>query len=160
MTKAARTCVAGAKPDDFAILRETLHEIWRAWWHTRFLRRPDVGALLPPVQPAGGAAVCDPEDIWKRVDRIVRRTVFWKGDKYCFYRSFAVASMLRRRGVSARLDFGLRLAGGRRRQCHCWVSIQGRSLGEKTDPNRNFPVAVGGRGEAVHYWLADEDSGH
>ena len=151
---------AGGKPaDDVALLREALRDIGRAWWQTRILRRSDVAALLPGAA-AGAVPACAPEDLWRRVDRIVRRTIFWKGDKYCFYRSFAVAAMLRRRGVPARLDFGLRLSGGRRRQCHCWVSVGGRPLCEAADPNRNFPVDVGGRGSDVRYWLADEDSGH
>ena len=157
MTHDLRNPGAGNPAGDASMRREALRDIGRAWWQTRILRRSDMAALLPPA--AGSASPCDPEDVWRRVDRIVRRTVFWKGDKYCFYRAFAVASMLRRRGVPARLDFGLRLSGGGRRQCHCWVSVGGRPLCEAADPNRNFPVDVGGRGDDVRYWLADEDSG-
>lgn len=148
---------AGRPAQDATLLRETLAALWQAWLQTRCLRRrTDVGALLPPVH-ADVTSVADPLQILRRVDRIVRIVVFWKFANRCFYRSFAVATLLRRRGVPAGIDFGLRLSGNRRRQCHCWVTIRGTPLGEEADPRTTFTIAAGGWNDAVHYWLADDD---
>jgi hypothetical protein len=105
----------------------------------------------------GTAAGIDPEDLYRRVDRLAHVVLFWKLDKRCFYRSFALATLLRRRGLPAGIEFGLRLAGNRRKQCHCWVAIGDRIVGEATDPRRLFPLPAGQWGDNVRYWLADDD---
>ena len=150
--------VPGQAMTEEALLWPVLAAIGKAWWQIRLLHRSaDVGALLPPVG-LGDATAIDPENILRRVDRIVHGVVFWKFDKRCFYRSFAVATVLRQRGIPAGIDFGLRLSGSRRKQCHCWVTIHGQALGEETEPRQRFPIAAGQWGETVHYWLADDDA--
>lgn len=141
------------------MLRDTLAALWIAWWHTRLWgRRTDVGALLPPVSAPGNFGAEDAPQIFSRVNRIVRVLVFWKFRKRCYYRSFAAASVLRLRGVPARLDFGLRLSGGLRQQCHCWITIGGQPLGEGLDPRKQFPISAGQWGQEVCYWLAEDKS--
>jgi hypothetical protein len=138
------------------VLRDTLAALWIAWWRTRlFGQHTDVSALLPPVSAPRNLGQEDAQRIFQRVDRIVRVAVFWKFSKRCFYRSFAAASVLRLRGLPVRLDFGLRLAGSRRKQCHCWITVGGQPLGEAIDPRKQFPIPAGQWNEDVHYWLAD-----
>jgi len=142
---------------DTGVLRDTLTALWIAWWHTRLLgRRTDVGSLLPPVSATRNLSQQDTQRIFQRVRRIVRVAVFWKFSKRCFYRSFAAASVLRLRGLPVRLDFGLRLAGNRRKQCHCWITVGGQPLGEGVDPLKQFPIPAGQWKEDVCYWLADD----
>jgi hypothetical protein len=138
------------------VLRDTLTALWIAWWHTRlWKRRTDVGALLPPVSATTNLGWEEARGIVRRVDQIVRVLVFWKFSKRCYYRSFAAASVLRLRGLPVRLDFGLRLVGRRRQQCHCWMTLRGHPLGEDNDPRNQFSIPAGQWGEDVCYWLAD-----
>jgi len=141
------------------VLRDTLAALWTAWWRTRlFGWRTDLGALLPAVSATRTLRLQDAQGVFQRVDRIVRVLVFWKFNKRCFYRSFAAASVLRLRGIPARLDFGLRLEGSRRKQCHCWITVDGQPLGEVTDPKKQFPVPAGQWKEDVYYWLAGSNT--
>jgi hypothetical protein len=141
------------------VLRDTLAALWIAWWRARLLGWPiDVGALLPKVSAGLSLGPGEAQRIFQRVDRIVRVVVFWKFSKRCFYRSFAAASVLRLRGLPVRLDFGLKLAGNRRKQCHCWITVGGQPLGEATDSRKLFPIPAGQWKEDVHYWLADNNA--
>jgi hypothetical protein len=143
-------------PVDRALLRDTLAALWIAWWQTRVTgRRTDVGLLLPPVQPRQSCSAADTLHVLDRVNRIVRVLVFWKFSKRCYYRSFAAASVLRRRGVDVHLHFGLQLEGHRRKRCHCWITIGGNPVGEPSDPHQDFPLPAGDWAGVVHYWLAD-----
>ena len=141
------------------IQRLAVRALWTAWWRARRLGRgADVGALLPGVAAMATPTV-DPEDIFRVVDGVARIAVFWKRDKRCFYRAFAVASVLHRYGRPACLEFGLKLQDGRRRQSHCWVTTGGRVIGETTDPYTLFPLPAGAWQGYVRYWLADGDAG-
>jgi hypothetical protein len=144
---------------DRSVLRDTLAALWIAWWQARLPgRRPNPGALLPPVGSLPRPEAPISMRLFQRVNRIVRVAVFWKFDKQCFYRSFAAASVLRKRGIPARLNFGLRLNHHRRQRCHCWVTIDDQPLDTGTDPRKMFPLWGGQSKEDVHYWLADGDS--
>ncbi len=141
------------------IFRETLAAVAHVWFQTRLLRRrTDITVLLPPVATVDAGCV-DALGLLRQVDRFVRALVFWTGSRRCFYRSFAAAVLLRRRGVAAGIDFGLRIVESRRRQCHCWVTVGGEPLGEEPDPRVSFPVAAGSWGETVRYWIAADDAG-
>lgn len=145
-------------PERRRIQRLAVRALWIAWWRARRLGRgADVGALLPPVAPMATTTVA-PEDVFRVVDGVARIAVFWKRDKRCFYRAFAVAYVLHHYGRPACLEFGLKLHGGRRRQCHCWVTTGGRVIGETTDPYTLFPLPAGAWQGCVRYWLADGDT--
>jgi len=152
--------MTGAMLDgNHSVVRQTLLALWKAWWLTRLLRlRTDVGSLLPPVASRDdNSGDVMPEKVWGQVDAIVRPFLFWKFSKRCFYRSFCVASVLRQRGVDARLGFGLHVSGHKRRLCHCWVTVDGHALCENPDPRQTFPVPLGEWDGLVCYWLADDD---
>ncbi len=120
--------------------------------------RTGVGPLLPPVaKREDDDAAVTPAEVWGQVDRIVRPILFWKGNTRCFYRSFCVASVLRRHGTDARLGFGLRVSKLRKRLCHCWVTVDGRAVCESGDPRQTFPIPLGAWDGLVSYWLADDD---
>lgn len=147
-----------AKPNSAAdgcgFLGEALSSLWTALWHARLLGMgTNVGALLPPVSPAGAPAKGNSQEIIRRIDRIVRVLVFWRRQR-CFYRSFVAACVLRRRGVPAKLNFGLQILGARRKRCHCWITIEGQSLAERGDPLQDYPVPLGQWQNDVYYWLA------
>jgi hypothetical protein len=74
----------------------------------------------------------------------------------CFYRSFAFACVLRKRGVPIELNFGcknLREIDGRAR-AHCWLTIGGDSFQEDRDPREDYPVYAGTNGKGINFWLA------
>ncbi|MBI4870955.1 MAG: lasso peptide biosynthesis B2 protein [Candidatus Riflebacteria bacterium] len=135
-----------------SIAQDTLVALAKAW-QVRVLRRDEAG-VLPPVSdfPAPGPEVRD------RIARLVGRLVFcltgWKPGR-CYYRAFALAYVLRRRGVPLVLNLGcqnyLEVSG--RAQAHCWLTLEGQPFAEDDDPSGRYPIPIGEVAGKVRYWL-------
>ncbi len=71
--------------------------------------------------------------------RAVRRIgARWPGSK-CLDQSLAIASLLRERGIDARLLIGA-ARGGAGIEAHAWVEIDGEPIGEPADLRERFRV--------------------
>jgi len=90
---------------------------------------------------------------WVRV--FVFAFMFWKPGK-CFYRSFALAAVLRKRGIPLLLNFGWRNIDefNKKVKGHCWVSFNSRVLAEKNDPMLTYPIQIGTYKDTLQYWTA------
>ena len=156
MPDAQQPARATEQKESESILRETVAALWTALWQVRVIGTDaDVGALLPPISALSESAKAEPREVIRRTDRIVRIFVCWRRQR-CFYRSFAAACVLRRRGIPAKLNFGLQVTGHRRERCHCWITIDDRVLAEAGDPRLAYPVPLGESRNDVQYWLAVE----
>lgn len=72
----------------------------------------------------------------------------------CFFRSFIMASVLRKWGLPVIMNVGLRgLRGARRTDGHCWLTLDGKPFGETDNPNRDYPVQLDQGINGVQYWL-------
>ena len=57
----------------------------------------------------------------------------------CLPRSVAMRHMLRQRGVPATLKLGVRREG-EAISAHAWIEVDGRRIGEETEPGRHLPL--------------------
>jgi hypothetical protein len=87
------------------------------------------------------------------IDFTLYLLLFWKPGR-CFYRSFVLATLLRRRGLPLELNFGLRQQGRGKwtPQAHCWLTLNGELYREKGDPSESYPVPLGNRCDIIKYW--------
>lgn len=73
----------------------------------------------------------------------------------CFFRAFIIAVVLRKWGVPAVLNVGLRnLGAGRKSSGHCWASEGGLPIAEDRDPRSDYPIRLGVDVRGVLYWVA------
>lgn len=90
-----------------------------------------------------------------RTDEAVRLGAIRTGRK-CFFRAYVLAATLRKHGVCAVLNMGLRKPPAReahrRIDGHCWVTVDDAVLAEADDPQDLYPVLLGEGGEGVRYW--------
>lgn len=86
-----------------------------------------------------------------------------RSGRRCFFRSFALAHVLRRAGMDVILNIGLRGEGPQTRtDGHCWLTmIDGSPVVEKPLPVE-YPVCLGDGPTGVRYWagpsMLDEES--
>lgn len=101
----------------------------------------------------------DLEQAVRWMDTLSKVALFWT-PRRCFLRSFAMAAILRARGVPVLLHIGVadsryqRRVGG-----HAWVSLGDTALAEKSDPWLRYPTELGSHCDAIFYWAASEGSG-
>jgi hypothetical protein len=118
----------------------------------RILKR-DIVCALPPVRNVYGN---EPQlkMIVSMVERLIKLLLFWKPGT-CFYRSYALAYVLRKRGIPLNLNFGTdNLDGKSKMHAHCWLTLGGNPFAEETDPQLNYPINMGNYEEEIYYWLS------
>ncbi len=93
----------------------------------------------------------------KLIARVNRITSFFSGQNRhaCWYRSFPLAVLLRRRGLAVQLNIGLMGFGpGQNERGHCWLSLNGEVLNELDDvSSAAYPDFLGENGLGVAFWV-------
>lgn len=110
------------------------------------LRLPQVSSA--PLSPAGLEATL------AGVNRLTG-LVAGKSRHACFYRSYPLAVMLRKRGLPVQLNIGLMgLQPQQRLRGHCWLSLHGRVINEPEPfSSAAYPELLGDNGSGVCYWV-------
>ena len=138
------------------MLLEVFREVIVAW-RVRHGRRT-LEAALPPVATHRAFGESHLAPYVRRIRLSVACLLFFKPDR-CFYRAFATAVMLRRRGWCVTLNLGCKTAstmpGGF--SGHCWASLGGTPLGEINDPRASYPIRMGTYKSLLHYWLGGSE---
>ena len=103
------------------------------------------GVALPPLRGRpGGISRTTLPLLLARTDQAVHWGARWTGRK-CFFRAYILGALLRRRGVPAVLNIGLRRpAPEESNRCvdgHCWVSVAGAVLAECGHPELTYPFS-------------------
>lgn len=142
--------------DWLAITCETLHALAKAW-EFRFWKRKGMVTLPPKGEDCSlSDTIIRRISLW--IDLVVGILLFWKPGR-CFYRSYALAVVLRKRGIPLILNFGYRNLGGRGRiRAHCWVTFKGSPFAEKTNPLDAYPIKMGETEGHVTYWLGCDEA--
>ena len=90
-------------------------------------------------------------------DRLTKALVHFTTRK-CFFRAFTAGYLLRKNGIAVTLNMGLhhlnksdRNVGG-----HCWLSWQGKPIGECNDPHVRYHRFLGAGKNGVCYWLGGD----
>ena len=72
----------------------------------------------------------------------------------CFFRSYIMASVLRRMGIPIQINVGLKnLNGFYRSNGHCWLSLNGFPFAEKNDPIDKYPFKITDSDNGISYWV-------
>jgi hypothetical protein len=75
----------------------------------------------------------------------------------CFFRSFVLGCVLRKHGIPADLNVGLRgLVGSDSRgrvDGHCWLTLCNSPFAERCDPKGDYPHFLGVARNGIRYWL-------
>ena len=90
---------------------------------------------------------------------MVRLASAWSGRK-CFFRSYIIASVLRRYGQEVELNIGMRNLGAAAVTAgHCWVSMpDGGLLDESGTLPAEYPVFMARSRNGIRYWVGESDS--
>lgn len=132
--------------DEKTLVRRALGTLTGTWLCCRLLGASYVRRRLAPA-PVNRALEPDPDHAQTAANVIlaVNRASRGSGIGACLVRSLAIQSMLRRRGIEARVRLGA--AGGRRGEpfAHAWVEGPGIPAGAGNRPGRNGSFARRGR---------------
>ena len=116
--------------------------------------KKEIGMILPPVAEISRPPAAVIRNLSRRVRLTVFLLLFWKRDR-CFYRSYAMAVILRKKGVPVELHLGCWIdwrntgwASG-----HCWLTLDSLLFEERVDPRGDFPVALSCSEGPIHYWV-------
>lgn len=90
-------------------------------------------------------------------DIVIFVFMFWKPGK-CFYRSYALATLLRMWGMTLVINFGCEnlYESNGKPLAHCWLTHNGVLFSEKTDPYQRFPIEIESKNQDIKYWLGDD----
>ena len=78
----------------------------------------------------------------------------------CYYRSFALACILRRRGIPVSLNIGLRnLRSQEKNRGHCWLTLKGNPVFESdAEALRLYPHLLKQGQSEIYYWIGSDDA--
>jgi hypothetical protein len=107
---------------------------------------------LPPVNTARSIPRYFQPWIVRRIGRLTGLLAAGSRN-ICFYRSYAVVSVLRRWGIPLELNIGLgSLEASRKTEGHCWVTLHGEKFFEHTSPEETYPIEIGRNESGIRYW--------
>lgn len=127
------------------LLAEAVTQLFRAWFAVRFLPfRSAVTSGSTPLGEKTAAAVH--QLVWAVIAASAH--VPWRS--VCFQQGLALQRMLRRRGIDARLHYGIGHSDVGEMRAHVWVSVGGRIVigGEQAQQFKCvaiYPEAQSGR---------------
>jgi hypothetical protein len=77
----------------------------------------------------------------------------------CYYKSYALACVLRQKGVPVSLNLGLRNLGSlEKNRGHCWLTFKGKPVLESDDEShRLYPHLMQLGKSDVNYWVGAND---
>lgn len=116
--------------------------------------------VLPEVRDGEKHLGDDVRFLLTCADFIVRLGCMRTGRK-CFFRSYMLASVLRKHGQEAEINIGMRnLGAGTDTAGHCWVTMpDGGLLDETGDLPSEYPVMMGRSGNGIRYWVGGSGAG-
>ncbi|NLZ17785.1 MAG: lasso peptide biosynthesis B2 protein [Desulfobulbaceae bacterium] len=122
-------------------------------------KRGGTALRLPPVATVQASL----EEQNKLVARVNRLTTLLAGKSRhaCFYRSYPLAVLLRKKGVPVQLNIGLMGLGPHQElRGHCWLSAKGKVFNElEAASSLSYPEFLGQGGEGVLYWVNVDQKG-
>ena len=138
-----------------ALLQETLGALLQAW-RFRLLNRSGV-PLAQPVAKIDPPDDIEAKNIARFVDRVTNIVIFWKRYR-CFYRSIAIASLLRRRGIPLVVNFGYRNLFDRekRLRAHCWLTLYDEMFEENSETAEVYTILLADQEESYRFWVGEE----
>jgi hypothetical protein len=117
---------------------------------------------LPPVAKVVRLSSRSLEFAVTLTDMMVTHGARWTGRK-CFFRTFILACLLRKRGVPVAVNVGLcDLKGGRRGRRmdgHCWLTLNGEPCLEEVDRRNQYPHFLAEGLNGVRYWAGFQPVG-
>jgi len=134
------------------ILKDVFLAVGRAW-QVRLLKKSEA-TLLPPVASTTTISDLTRDRTAGLVKFLIYCIFFWKPGR-CFYRSYAMAYVLRKRGIPMILNLGCKNYSEQngKAKAHCWLTLEGKPYAEKGDPCTKFFLPMGQIDGQVHYWL-------
>jgi len=82
----------------------------------------------------------------------------WFNRHLCFYRSFVLASILRKRGIPVVMNVGGRGLGlNEVRKAHCWLTLEDQLFHEQENALELYPLEMGyNQNRSIRYWIGPE----
>jgi hypothetical protein len=72
----------------------------------------------------------------------------------CFFRSYIMASVLRKMGVPIKMNVGLyNLNRMGETAGHCWLTLKEIPFAEKNNPNEKYPIKMAVSTSEISYWV-------
>ena len=89
---------------------------------------------------------------------IIASTLMPHNQHICFYRSFTLASLLRKRGIPVIMNVGGRGLGlNEVRKAHCWLTLDDQLYHEKENALALYPLEMGyNQNRSIRYWIGPE----
>lgn len=123
----------------------------RAWW-IKCGKNLALVRLDPPEQ---GRTLTEAE---------IKQVLFWSRTwvrvgasctgRKCFFQAYIAGRVLNRLGCPVQMNIGIKLDSGRRRVSgHCWLSLEGRLIGECNNPLVAYPITLAQPKKGVRYWV-------
>lgn len=129
---------------------------WARAWQLRLRRRMD----RPRLGEVAASRTARPGDVALAVrlaDRLAELPGVRTGRK-CFVRSYVLATVLRRLGLPAVLNVGIaRSESERGARGHCWLTVGGRVVAERTAAWRAYPRRITERSDGIAFWVGGGD---
>lgn len=115
------------------------------------------GLKLPPV---GDSSQIDGNSVSHIVHwtDLVIKVVLYRNAYICFYRSFILAQILRKKGIPLVLNVGGRsLNSHERMKAHCWLTLNGQDFYEKPNSMQLYPYEMGyNKDKSIQYWIGPD----
>lgn len=128
-----------------------LVEVFKAWRYVVKERFSKVKIIS--IQADHGLRTSEVELHVNFIDKIVKKIVF-RSNHVCFYRSYVLAQVLRRRGLPLVLNIGLgNLNADSPVRGHCWLTLDGQKFFESAETETLYPVFLGNRSGDIAFWV-------
>ena len=137
-------------PLTLKILCLLMHSLWLR------ISKVQSGVKLPPVENQTISR--------QKADKIVNwfdliaGTFMPHNQHICFYRSFTLANLLRKRGIPVVMNVGGRGLGSNEvRKAHCWLTLDDQLYHEKENALELYPLEMGyNQNRSIRYWIGPE----
>ena len=115
------------------------------------------GVSLPVVSASGRMNPQKADKVVHWFDTLMS-LFMWRNKHICFYRSYGLATMLRKRGLAVVMNVGGRGLSTREAQkAHCWLTIDEQLFHEKENALQLYPIDMGyNRKKSIRYWIGPE----
>jgi hypothetical protein len=134
------------------ILVSILVEIFKAWRYV-------VNERFSKVKISSIQSTCSLNDS-KRINDLVNfvenivKKIASRSNHICFYRSYVLAQILRKRGLPVVMNIGLGNFGADSPvRGHCWLTLDGENFFESSETETLYPVYLGKRPGDIAFWV-------
>jgi len=121
------------------------------------LSKAKSGINLPAVATPPTTSPQNADDVVHWFDTLASAAM-WFNRHLCFYRSFVLASILRKRGLPLVINVGGRGLGlNEVRKAHCWLTLEDQLFHEKENALELYPLEMGyNQNQSIRYWIGPE----